>query len=92
MNKPTFKSTRLRAAALALTLSAALGQALLAPADAFAASEPAIKLMTLRGADIQASDPEGDGTRYGRDRSYCHRHFARFSISIAILLAHSNLF
>ena len=40
MNKPTFKSTRLRAAALALTLSAALGQALLAPADAFAASEP----------------------------------------------------
>ena len=64
MNKPTFKSTRLRAAAMALTLSAALGQALLAPADAFAASEPAIKLMTLRGVDVQASDPEGDGTRY----------------------------
>jgi hypothetical protein len=40
MNKPTFKSTRLRAAALALTLSAALGQALLAPADAFAMANP----------------------------------------------------
>ena len=77
MNKPTFKSTRLRAAALALTLSAALGQALLAPADAFAASEPAIKLMTLRGADIQASDPEGDGTRYGRDQAPLPRDFVQ---------------
>ena len=77
MNKPTFKSTRLRAAAMALTLSAALGQALLAPADAFAASEPAIKLMTLRGVDVQASDPEGDGTRYGRDQAPLPRDFVQ---------------
>ena len=41
MNKPTFKSPRLRAAALALTLSAALAQTFLAPAAAVAA-EPAI--------------------------------------------------
>lgn len=77
MNKPTFKSTRLRAAALALTLSAAFGQAFLAPADAFAAGEPAIKLMTLRGVDVQASDPEGDGTRYGRDQAPLPRDFVQ---------------
>ena len=77
MNKPTFKSTRLRVAALALTLSAALGQAFLAPADAFAAGEPAIKLMTLRGVDVQASDPEGDGTRYGRDQAPLPRDFVQ---------------
>ena len=61
MNKPTFNSARLRAAALALCLA----QTFLAPVAAVAASEPPIKLMSLRGAEINASDPEGDGTRYG---------------------------
>ena len=64
MNKPTFNSARLRAAALALCLA----QTFLAPVAAVAASEPPIKLMSLRGAEINASDPEGDGTRYGRDQ------------------------
>jgi cytochrome c-type protein NapB len=33
--------------------------------------------MTLRGADIQASDPEGEGTRYGRDQPPLPRDFVQ---------------
>ena len=73
MNKPTFNSARLRAAALALCLA----QTFLAPVAAVAASEPPIKLMSLRGAEINASDPEGDGTRYGRDQPPLPRLGAR---------------
>ena len=73
MNKPTFNSARLRAAALALCLA----QTFLAPAAAVAATEAPIKLMSLRGADINASDPEGDGTRYGRDQPPLPRDFVQ---------------
>ena len=73
MNKPTFNSARLRAAALALCLA----QTFLAPVAAVAASEPPIKLMSLRGAEINASDPEGDGTRYGRDQPPLPRDFVQ---------------
>ena len=72
-NKPTFNSARLRAAALALCLA----QTFLAPVAAVAASEPPIKLMSLRGAEINASDPEGDGTRYGRDQPPLPRDFVQ---------------
>jgi cytochrome c-type protein NapB len=33
--------------------------------------------MTLRGAEINASDPEGDGTRYGRDSAPLPRDFVQ---------------
>jgi len=77
MNKPTFNSTRLRAAALAMTLSLGLVQTFLAPAAAVAATEAPIKLQSLRGAEINASDPEGDGTRYGRDQAPLPRDFVQ---------------
>lgn len=77
MNKPTFNSTRLRAAALAMTLSVGLAQAFLAPAAALAATEAPVKLQSLRGAEINASDPEGDGTRYGRDQQPLPRDFVQ---------------
>ncbi|WP_079435462.1 nitrate reductase cytochrome c-type subunit [Zoogloea sp. LCSB751] len=76
MNKPTFNSARLRAAALALTLSAALVQSFFAPV-AEAATEAPVKLQSLRGAEINASDPEGDGTRYGRDQPPLPRDFVQ---------------
>ena len=77
MNKPTFNSTRLRAAALAMTLSLGLVQTFLAPAAAVAATEAPIKLQSLRGAEIDASDPEGDGARYGRDQAPLPRDFVQ---------------
>jgi len=77
MNKPTFNSTCLRAAALAMTLSLGLVQTFLAPAAAVAATEAPIKLQSLRGAEINASDPEGDGTRYGRDQAPLPRDFVQ---------------
>mgnify|MGYP000216853198 FL=1 len=77
MNKPTFNSTRLRAAALAMTLSLGLVQTFLAPAAAVAATEAPVKLQSLRGAEINASDPEGDGTRYGRDQQPLPRDFVQ---------------
>ena len=77
MNKPTFNSTRLRAAALAMTLSLGLVQTFLAPAAAVAATEAPVKLQSLRGAEINASDPEGDGTRYGRDQAPLPRDFVQ---------------
>jgi cytochrome c-type protein NapB len=77
MNKPTFNFARLRAAALAMTLSLGLVQTFLAPAAAVAATEAPIKLQSLRGAEINASDPEGDGTRYGRDQAPLPRDFVQ---------------
>ena len=77
MNKPTFNSTRRRAAALAMTLSRGLVQTFLAPAAAVAATAAPIKLQRLRGAEINASDPEGDGTRYGRDQAPLPRDFVQ---------------
>ncbi len=73
MNKPTLNSTRLRAAALALCLA----QTFLAPAVVVAATEAPVKLQSLRGAEINASDPEGDGTRQGRDQPPLPRDFVQ---------------
>ena len=75
MNKPTFLSARFfRAAALALFLA----QSCLAPSVVHAAEgEPAIKLQTLRGVDVTAADPEGEGTRYGRDTPPLPRDFVQ---------------
>ena len=68
MNKPTFNSARLRAAALALCLA----QTFLAPVAAVAASEPPIKLMSLRGAEINASDPEATAPATAVTSRRCH--------------------
>ena len=73
MNKPTLNSTRLRAAALALCLA----QTFLAPAVVVAATEAPVKLQSLRGAEINASDPEGDGTRQGCDQPPLPRDFVQ---------------
>ena len=74
MNKPTFQSARLWAAALALCLA----QAFLAPSAVQAAPADApIKLQTLRGAEVQAGDPETEGTRFGRDQPPLPRDFVQ---------------
>ena len=75
MNTPKFQTTRLRAAALALCLVHVLGVGVLA-SPAQAADAP-VKLQSLRGADVPASDPEGDGARYGRDQPPLQRDFVQ---------------
>ena len=74
MNKPSIQSARLCAAALALCLA----QAVLAPGllQAQTADTPP-KLQTLRGAEVQASDPETEGTRFGRDQPPLPRDFVQ---------------
>jgi cytochrome c-type protein NapB len=75
MNKPTFQSARIfRAAVLALCLA----QSLLVSSTVQAADEfQPVKLQTLRGAEIQAADPEGEGTRFGRDTPPLPRDFVQ---------------
>lgn len=74
MKKPGFRFFRLCTAALALCVL----QTYLAPA-AYSASETfaPVKLHTLRGADVQASDPESEGIRYGRDTPPLPRDFVQ---------------
>lgn len=74
MKKPGFRFLRLWTAALALVLM----QSILAPA-AYSASDKftPIKLQTLRGVEIQASDPESEGIRYGRDTPPLPRDFVQ---------------
>lgn len=73
MNQSTFRIARLWAAALSLSL------ALLAPPTVVVAAttEEPVKLKTLRGADIDAADPEGEGTRFGRDQPPLPRDFVQ---------------
>jgi nitrate reductase (cytochrome), electron transfer subunit len=74
MKMPTFPSlqcARLLFAALALCLA----QGALAPA--VSAAEPAIKLQSLRGVDVPASDPESEGMRQGRDLPPLPRDFVQ---------------
>lgn len=74
MSLPTFHFPRFSAllAAMACCLSLLLAGPL-AAADKFAP----VKLQTLRGADITASDPAGDGTRYAPDTSALPRDFVQ---------------
>ncbi|MGL4409585.1 nitrate reductase cytochrome c-type subunit [Zoogloea sp.] len=73
MNTPIFQSARL----LAATLAVCLAPTLFAPQAVQAATEGPVKLQTLRGAEIDASDPEGEGTRYGRDQPVLPRDFVQ---------------
>lgn len=70
MNKPTFLYARFfRAALLALCL---------APAVVLAApTEAAAKVKTLRGVGVEASEPESEGIRYGRDTPPLPRDFVQ---------------
>ncbi|HNA68115.1 MAG TPA: nitrate reductase cytochrome c-type subunit [Rhodocyclaceae bacterium] len=75
MNTPKIQTLRLRAAALALCLVHVLGVGILvAPAQA---ADAPVKLQSLRGAEVPASDPEGDGARYGRDQPPMPRDFVQ---------------
>ena len=74
MNQPTFSFARTFALfwAIAVSLIMALPAAVMAQ-EKF---QP-VKLQTLRGVDITASDPAGDGTRYAPDRSALPRDFVQ---------------
>jgi len=74
MKKPGFQFLRLWTAAFALCVM----QTMLAPA-AYAASTnfTPVKLQTLRGVDVTASDPESEGIRYGRDTPPLPRDFVQ---------------
>jgi cytochrome c-type protein NapB len=74
MNKTSLRYFRVWTAALVLCLT----QSSLVP-EAFSATTntASVKLQTLRGADIPASDPEGEGTRFGRDQPPLPRDFVQ---------------
>lgn len=74
MNQPTLSIARPFALFWVLALSLFLVfSASAAAEDKF---EP-VKLKTLRGVDITANDPAGDGTRYAPDRSPLPRDFVQ---------------
>jgi cytochrome c-type protein NapB len=74
MNQPTFRFARIFAIFWAIAMSLCLSFA--APLQAADKFEP-VKLQSLRGAEIDASDPEGDGTRFGRDTAPLPRDFVQ---------------
>ncbi len=71
MNQPTFRFARFWAAAISLCL------ALVAPLSVLAASDAPIKLQTLRGVEVTATDPAGEGTRFGPDTPVLPRDFVQ---------------
>jgi len=74
MKKPSLRFFRIGTAALALCLMQTFLASSAYPAtDSF---KP-VKLQSLRGADVPASDPEGEGTRYGRDQPPLPRDFVQ---------------
>jgi cytochrome c-type protein NapB len=74
MKKPGFRFFRLMTAVLALSVM----QFSIVP-EVFSASTSftPVKLKTLRGAEISASDPESEGIRYGRDTPPLPRDFVQ---------------
>ena len=70
MTQPTSRFARYRAAFIGLSL------ALLIPLGAQAAEDP-VKLKSLRGAEVPAADPVGEGTRYGPDTPVLPRDFVQ---------------
>jgi len=73
MKQPTFRLPRTVALLWAFAMSLCLPFQTVMAAEKF---EP-IKLESLRGAEINASDPEGDGTRFGRDTGPLPRDFVQ---------------
>lgn len=79
MNQPTFRQPSFpfrRPFALFWAVAMSLLLALSSSAAAEDKFEP-VKLKTLRGVDITATDPAGDGTRYAPDRSPLPRDFVQ---------------
>ena len=74
MNQPTTRTARTFTLFWAIAMSLMLMFS--GPAAAEDKFEP-VTLKTLRGADITASDPAGDGTRYAPDRSPLPRDFVQ---------------
>lgn len=69
MNTPTFPSLRLVAVVLALAASAF--------SPTVSAADAAVKLQSLRGAEIQASDPETENMRIEKDHAPLPRDFVQ---------------
>lgn len=69
MNTLTFPSLRLLAVALAFAASVVSPTA--------SAADAAVKLQSLRGADIQASDPETENMRIEKDHAPLPRDFVQ---------------
>lgn len=79
MNQPTFRKSTFRISrtfALFWAIAASLVLAFSNPAAAEEKFQP-VKLKTLRGVDITANDPAGDGTRYAPDTSALPRDFVQ---------------
>lgn len=75
MNKPIVPTACFFWAA---TLALCLLQPFFVPVNAVAApAEKVVKLQTLRGVDVTASDPESEGVRYGRDTPPLPRDFVQ---------------
>ena len=76
-NAPKIRTARLWTAAVALALAVGLGPLSWGQATAQAADPAPAKVQTLRGVDVSASDPESEGTRFGRDQPALPRDFVQ---------------
>ena len=74
MNTPNIRTARFWTAAMAIVLSLTLG---LSSGTSEAQTTASAKVQTLRGVDVSASDPESEGTRYGRDQPALPRDFVQ---------------
>ena len=74
MNTPNIRTARFWTAAMALVLSLTLG---LSSGTSEAQTTASAKVQSLRGVDVSASDPESEGTRYGRDQTALPRDFVQ---------------
>ena len=74
MNTPNIRTARFWTAAMALVLSLTLG---LSSGTSEAQTTASTKVQSLRGVDVSASDPESEGTRYGRDQPALPRDFVQ---------------
>ena len=74
MNTPNIRTARFWTAAMAIVLSLTLG---LSSGTSEAQTTASAKVQSLRGVDVSASDPESEGTRYGRDQTALPRDFVQ---------------
>ncbi len=73
MSQLTFRFARL----FALFLAVAMSLCMTVAAPLAAEKAPLVKLQTLRGVDVNASDPAGEGTRFGPDTTPLPRDFVQ---------------
>ena len=74
MNTPNIRTARFWTAAMEIVLSLTLG---LSSGTSEAQTTASAKVQSLRGVDVSASDPESEGTRYGRDQTALPRDFVQ---------------